>query len=200
MKKFFILVTIGIVSISCTSPDANEFNITLPEATLVGANTFGCYANGILITPRDGSGTVAGPDKGMKRYIGPLPENIEYREIRVHDYASNRTSSMTLHFRQLDTLGVQNYIVGNSNCLEGSYNIETNNIQCRIYDQDLNLYISYCSIADSGFLNVTRYGDGYLSGTFYCRAANIDDPDDIIEITDGRFDTYGPSLPTTIFP
>ena len=200
MKKITFLISILIASISCNSNDDVTSEISLPEATLIGANTFGAYANGILIIPRDGSGTFGSEDKGMRRYIGPTEDNIEYHEIRMNDFKSNRTSSMTIHFTQLDSLGIGEYTILESNCYEGAFNIQTNNLQCRIYNTDLNLYVSYCSIPNSGFINVSRFEDGYLSGTFYCKAANVEDPDDIIDITDGRFDTYAPTLPVTVFP
>ncbi len=197
MKAQFLIVLVAIsLQLSCNKDDEDE----LPLITEIGANTFGCYANGILITPRDGSGTFNQQDRGMRLVGSSSPEILNYREIRVHDFASFKTSRITIHFVELDTLGVKDYIVNESNCIEGFFSVNTNNITCRIWDSSINKYNTFCSIENSGMINVTRYDNGILSGTFYCQAAAIEDSTNIIEITHGRFDINGSSLPQTHFP
>jgi hypothetical protein len=50
----------------------------------------------------------------------------------------------------------------------------------------------YLSIVGTGNITITRLDleNGYRAGTFSCKAVNRDDPTDIIEITDGRFDIF----------
>ena len=196
--KTTILILLILAQTACTKND-DGFKPTLPEATQTGVNTFGCYANGVLIIPRDGTGTFNSPDNGMSFFAGPSPENIVYHEIRVHDFASDKTSKIILHIIGLDWIGVGEYIVNQSSCYDGIDSPNTNNIFCRIWVEEENLYKTYCSIENSGVINITRYDNGIISGTFSCRAAAFEDPTDIIEITEGRFDINLNALPAN-FP
>jgi hypothetical protein len=60
----------------------------------------------------------------------------------------------------------------------------------------------YCSIENSGNLNITRYdySNGIISGTFDFNAVNKDDSNDIIEITEGRFDISWRKINEKEFP
>ncbi|MAP53910.1 MAG: hypothetical protein CL605_03320 [Altibacter sp.] len=127
-------------------------------------------------------------DKGMQFFAGPSSSDIKYHEIRVNDFASDKTSKIRIHIRGLDSIGVGIYIVNKSNCQQGFQSLPTHNIHGRVYDFNESIYKKYCSLPNSGTITITRYDNGILSGTFSCRAANEDDPNDIVEITDGRFD------------
>ncbi len=201
MKAYSIILFLGILTFSgCSKKDDNRFEPTLPFITQNGENTFGCYANGILITPRDGTGTFNSPDRGMNLIAGPNSNNIEYHEIDVHDFASQRTSKIIIHIMDLDSIGIGQYRVDESNCLDGIHSPQTNNIHCRIFDYNENEYKFYCSTENSGSIHITRYDNGILSGTFSCTAVNRDNPSEFIQITEGRFDINGYTLPNTKFP
>ncbi|WP_417857731.1 hypothetical protein [Xanthomarina gelatinilytica] len=194
MKAYSIILFLGILTFSgCSKKDDNRFEPTLPSITQNGENTFGCYANGILITPRDGTGTFNSPDYGL-RFVN-VPGNSY--DIDVHDFASEKTSSINLHIVGLDSIGVGEYIVDESNCNDGIDSPNTNNIFCRIWVEEENLYKTYCSVENSGVINITRYDidSRIISGTFSCRAAAFEDPTDIIEITQGRFDIKWDAVP-----
>ncbi len=198
MRSCVLFLIFAVVTlVSCSK---NDDGPQLPPATQTGENTFGCYVNGRLLVPRNGTGTFNAPDNGMSFFAGPSPDNIIYHEIRVHDFASERTAKITLHLIGLDSIGIGEYFVNESNCLEGIASPMTNNIHCRVYDYSENIYKLYCSIENSGVINITRYDNGILSGTFSCNAVNRDDPNDIIEIIEGRFDINGFTLPNTEFP
>lgn len=201
MKHLLIILLSAIISSSCSLLDDGEFDPFLPEATSVGANTFGCYANGILITPRDGEGTFGGRDRGFISYVGgsPIDTIIRYRALSIHDYKSDKRSSLEINMRNVVFSGEGEYTMDDSECVSiGAY--LNDNLFCKIYNYEKDIYSVYCSIKETGFITITRYGDGYLSGTFYCSAVNKNDPDDIIEITDGRFDVYSPTLRNAVFP
>ena len=56
MKIIFfikILLILVINMISGNKYESNKFTPTLPEATQIGANIFGCYVDGKLLTPSD---------------------------------------------------------------------------------------------------------------------------------------------------
>ena len=58
---------------------------------------------------------------------------------------------------------------------------------------------NYKSIAGTGKITLSVNSNLICSGTFNCKAKNVNDPNDIIEITDGRFD-FGVNINTTNFP
>jgi hypothetical protein len=58
----------------------------------------------------------------------------------------------------------------------------------------------YLSIANTGKITITKSDQNIISGTFSCKLKNKDNPNDIIEITDGRFDFNKNTINTTNFP
>lgn len=139
-----------------------------------------------------------GPDPGMTF----LDRTGDFYEIDVNDFASERTSSINLHIGGLDSIGIGQYIVNESNC-SSIDSPETTNIFSRVWDYEDKIYKSYCSYENSGVINITRYDtkNGIISGTFNGRAVGYDDPTDTIEIIKGRFDINWKKLtPYTEFP
>lgn len=183
---------------SCSKDDGP--NLSLPPITEKGANTFGCYINGRLLVPRDGSGTFNSADPGIRYWASP--DSGDYNEIDVHDFASKQTGSINIHLLNIDELGAGNYTVNDSNCMDGIDSPVTNNIFCRVYDFEENIYKWYCSYKNSGIINITRYDfeNRIISGTFSCAVRNIDDSSDEIDITDGRFDIKWDTVLGADFP
>lgn len=179
-------------------PQKDEFKPTLPPITQSGENTFGCYVNGNLFIPRDGSGTIP-PDKGL-RFSGASTGN--YNEIRIVDYVDRNGGIMNIHIQDLIENGEGIYTINESNCqwgLDANPNI---NIMVRWFDHDSQTSKFYCSIENTGVLEISRYDpDNFIvSGTFSCKVINRDDPSEIIEITEGRFDIKWDELPYVNFP
>ncbi len=73
MKKNVLIFFAVVTFLGCSKKDDGSFTPTLPPITQTGENTFGCYANGILITPRDGTGTFNSPDNGMNLIARAIP-------------------------------------------------------------------------------------------------------------------------------
>ena len=194
---FLLLVTL----INCNSEESNEFTPTLPEATQIGANTFGCYVDGKLLIPRDGTGTIFGPDKGMS-FIGSGPPEYAYNEIVVRDYKSGTSGIIKIHIDNLNANGQGDYIVNESNCQDGIDAFDNINITLRWLDEELQIEKWYCSTINSGDLIITRFeiNNRIVSGTFSCTAKNRNNPNETIEITEGRFDLKWNLLPSTEFP
>jgi hypothetical protein len=186
---------------SCSKSD-DTFTPTLPPITQIGANIFGVYIDGKLLTPRDGTGTFNSPDRGMRMIAGGIPPAITYNELKIRDFKSGNGGLLTLHIQDLHQNGEGVYTINESNCEDNVDSITNINVFCRWWDETLQTYKWYCSIENAGILTISRYDydNGIISGTFSCTVQNKDDPNDIIEITQGRFDINGFTLINTSFP
>ncbi|MCB0463137.1 MAG: hypothetical protein KDC81_10585 [Flavobacteriaceae bacterium] len=199
--KLLILSICSLLLINCSNNDDNDSQPTLPPITQTGENTFGAYVNGNLLIPRDGTGTIMGPDSGMSFVAGGIPPQITYNEIKVHDYKSGNGGLLDIHIINLHENGEGIFTLNESNC-EGNVDAyPTLNIRCRWWDESSQQFKWFCSIEGEGSLSITRYDfdNQIVSGTFYCKAVNSNDASEIIEITEGRFDINWGTLPYTSF-
>lgn len=198
MKTTILTFYLFIITlVSCNSNDNDdEFKPTLPPITQTGENTFGCYIDGELLIPRDGTGTYTGPDRGMKLFtLSDNDENNIYKEIKARDFKGDSHGILIIHFSNIDNYSVDEFIINESNCEDGLNANNNTNITLRWYGK------WYCSINNGGSLNITKLDNsGNYSGTFNCTVKNRDNSNDIIEITQGRFDIHSPTLPNTNFP
>ncbi|MEZ4793825.1 MAG: hypothetical protein R2783_10285 [Gelidibacter sp.] len=186
---------------SCNkNDDSNDNQLTLPPVTQTGANTFGCYIDNLLFIPRDGDGTFNSPDKAMIFWGGGIDN--EYNEIDVHDYKSDKTASIIIHLQELNANGAGEYIVNESNGLNGIDGLDHTYMHCRVWREDVGNYQYYLSFENSGTVTITTYNYslGIISGTFNGSVRNFQAPYDTIQITQGRFDINGYTLPDTEFP
>ncbi len=185
--KILLTALCCLLIISCSK---NDDGPSLPPITQTGENTFGCFINGRLLVPRNGTGTTAGPDNGLKFIASGTgnPPNYDYNEINVQDFVSPNGGSIDIHIINLHENGEGNFEIMESNCERFFQANPTVNIRCRYFDGEN--YDYYCSIEGTGYLNISRYDyeNRIVSGTFNFRARNENKPTDIIEITEGRFD------------
>lgn len=177
----------------CNNND-DTFTTTLPPITQIGANTIGCYIDGKLLVPRDGDGTFNLASHGAEFLGSGTPPNYTSHAIIMHDYKSNNAGLLSIHIIDLFVNEEGNYPILASNCEEfigGNPNL-TVNLYCRWKDELTGENKYYCSIENTGTLIITRFDlpNRIVSGTFSCSAVNRDDPNDIIEITQGRFDFH----------
>jgi len=197
-----LLIVLSLSMTSCKSDDEDVFTPTLPPITQTGANTFGCYIDGKLLVPRDGEGTFNSPSHGATCFgTGNYPTDYN-SSLTIHDYTGN-ARFMQIYFQDIQR-GVNEYNIQQSNCqnmVTGNPN-PTMNLYCRIKDETTQESKYYCSIENTGILNITRYdvSTGILSATFSCSAVNKDDANDIIEITEGRFDIVWGTINDKEFP
>lgn len=199
--KRAILILVSIFFLTGCSKDNNNNNLKLPPETSVGANTFGCYINGKLVVPRDGTGTYLGPDRAVY-FFGGYPNTTDYYEICIYDYKSERTSKILMHLQSVHQIGTGIYQIDESN---GSSNIDGlnhNYFHCRVFNENTNSYQYYRSYVNSGTCKITRYDfdNRIISGTFSCRLRNSANLQDEIEVTNGRFDFKWSTLDQTHFP
>lgn len=193
---FFILA-------SCSNDDKTSSlcQDLLPQETTTGANTFGCCINGNLLIPRDGTGTFGGSDDGASLY-GGYPNSTDYYELDIRDFKSERTAKILIHMHQVHVNSIGDYIINESNGYNAIDGLNHTYIHCRVFDVTTNSYQYYRSFENSGKVTITRYDfiNRIISGTFSCRVENSSNPNDIIEIKDGRFDINWLTLPNVSFP
>ena len=205
MKNLFFLAMLLLTSCSKDDSATNKI-FTLPPETQVGANTFGVTINGRVYIPRDSNSTSynwwgsGGNKKGMVWWGGGIIPN-EYKELEVIDGASVPGFQIILHIQNLNQNGVGQYILKQSNFQNQADSILENHIYFRIYDSNINNYAYYGSVENQGVINITRRDTvNYVtSGNFSGKFVRLDNPNEFITITDGRFDT-GANLLSTTFP
>jgi hypothetical protein len=198
MKTKILSTLLLVIYLGCNKDDdSNEFTPILPAITQQGKNTFGCYINGVLLTPRDGTGTFNSSDPGMRMIAGGIPPEITYWEIKIRDFKSGNGGLFTLHIQDLHQNGEMDYNIMNSNCNDGVDTIQNVNLFCRMWHEASQSYKWYCSIDNGGILIINRYDyqNKTVSGTFNCTVQNRDNPEETIEITEGRFDIKWDAIP-----
>jgi hypothetical protein len=202
---FFTLAVSLFFLTACTNDEAkgSACQANLPAITTTGANTFGCCINGNLLIPRDGTGTFGVSDDGFKTWGDPTGANA-YSEIDIHDYKSDRTASLFIHIQGLHQNGAGNYVIDQSNGATSIDGFFHTYLHCRVFNEATNSYKYYRSSENSGEIKILRYElvpgvRRIVSGTFNCIVRNSSNPNDTIEIKDGRFDINGYTLPNTTF-
>jgi len=202
MKTTILIINLLFITLTSCNNDDNGFTPTLPPATQSGENTFGCYVDGKLLTPRDGTGTYLGADRGMQFLGLGTPPNYTYNEIKVRDFKSGNGGIIIIHFNNLHQNNEGVFDINQSNCQDGLSANNNINITCRLWNEETQEFEWFCSVNNTGKLTVTKYNfeNRLLSGTFSCSVVNQNNPNDIIEITEGRFDIKWDTLPNTTFP
>ena len=204
MKKIITALLIVFFA-GCSTEDSNVTPLSLlPAETTTGANTFGCLIDGKLFLPRDGTGTFGGSDNAVSIYADPT-DNDQYSEIVVRDFKSEKTGKVFIHIQNLAQTGSGNYIVNESNGLGNIDGFNHTYIHCKVFNDATNSYQYYNSFSNSGLLKITYYEfipylKLIISGTFNGKVANSNNPLDIIDISNGRFDINGATISNTIFP
>lgn len=190
MKPLFFILLLAL-----TSCDPKEDSRTLPPITTTGENTFGCYVNGVLVTPRDGpAGLNSQPAKGMSLFSGGLDVETD-NTLKVRDWKSGTGGIVRIYFEPaLYKLGAGTYTV------QYSKDAKTNGkpkviLTIRLHDD------WYRSVAGTGEVNLLRVDsvNRIVSGTFSCEAVSSTNPNRI-KITKGRFDINRATLSKTLFP
>jgi hypothetical protein len=197
MKITVLIILFALAS--CSKDSSSTFNAQLPPETQTGANTFGVTINGKVYVPRDPTGTNVGGATPKGMYLtGLYSNNYNYRELIIVDGASSVGFKMTIHIENLSTVGV--YPLKQSNFHDQIDSVPFNNIFFKIYDYSIGNYAYYGSVEEQGVINVTRLSNGILSGNFSGKFVRYDNPNEFIQITDGRFDINGFTLPNVVFP
>ena len=203
MKHLLLAALIGFGAIGCKdrateNPDPGS-NPQFPAITQTGANTFGAMINGKVMVPRNSIGYVP---PGSNHYA------VEYTDSNTH------YSIAASNGREYNIGDVYIFLKKNTNGTllpsgvyqvnEGIYSFNISDLpdsMIRVIFNDNNkTFTTYLSVNNSGNITITRNDNQVISGTFSCKLKNKDNPADIIEVKDGRFDFTKATINTTNFP
>ena len=180
MKTILLALLIGLSAMACTDRTGDDgYNPQLPPETQTGAWTFGCKINGQIMIPQDA--TLQGPPGG-----GPLKGLVF-----SYDKGRNIEAVDAQHGRGGVIIKIPNSLMNNQS---GMFDFEdirggfSSANEEKLYIQAMYKNSFYGSIANTGKITFTRNDSKIISGTFYCKLKNRDEPYYIIEITEGRFD------------
>lgn len=175
--KHLILTLLFLSAFSCgrNSEDSTTQN-TLPPATQTGANTAGCYVNGILLLPKNGSQAIGGsPKYGLKAnsFSGGY-------YFYIQDYTQNRY--LFIYLPDI-SMGVGVYKINQSNGIDTPAGSSDQNQMYLQYGGK-----EYISSPNCGIFNLTKYAAPIISATFSATLYNKANPSETIQITEGRLD------------
>ena len=195
----FFLTILSLVGCSKDSAGSKTDPIfQLPPETQTGANTFGVTIRGKVYVPRDPKGVNFGaPAHGLKLLGGGTVPN-EYSELIVVDGASVVGFKITIHIQNLNGVGVFN--LRQSNFENQADSILENHIFFKIWDSKISNYAYYGSKENEGEVTINRLSNGILSGNFRGNFVRYDNPNEFIQINDGRFDINSFTIQDKIFP
>jgi hypothetical protein len=190
--KNTILTLAAFVLFSCCSKDNNTTQEQLPPITTTGANTAGCVINGKVLIPKNGSQAIGGsPLYGLNLNTQGTfyPYRNGYWQLEIANKKDINGAGIILWIKNM-SVGNGDYLVDQSNGELYSYGPNNNQIIAGITENGTNK--TYWSSQNAGIIKITRsdlaYGIAMFSGTFNCTLYNKDNPNEIIQISDGRFD------------
>ena len=166
---------------NCSNEDPQE---QLPPITQTGANTFGAIINGRVFIPKDKTGYYApggGRPKGLNISSGDGIITRNYYAISTANYIN---TDIDIYIPE-DRPQQKEYTFKSSPGVGSSLDSpDFPHIYCYIND------IKYISYQNSGFINFEKvdFTQEVCAGIFYAKLKNENNDDDIIEITNGRFD------------
>ncbi|WP_310555336.1 hypothetical protein [Flavobacterium sp.] len=191
MKNTILLLLIVLTSCSKNN-DASPIQDQLPPITTTGANTAGCYINGKLLVPKNGIQSIGGsPTYGLIKIQGNnfWPDKNDYWQLEIANKKDINGSGIILWIKNMQN-GNGDYIVGQSNGELYADGPNNNQIIAGVTINGVNK--TYFSSPNSGIIKILRsdlsVGTSIYSGTFNCSLYNKDNPSEVIEITEGRFD------------
>ena len=196
MKTSILFFTTFVLLASCTKDSPTKAQ--LPPETQTGANTFGVTIKGKVYIPRDPTGGSGFDDSSGHGVILWGIENNSWQELEIVDGASAVGFQINIHMQPIAFVG--KVILHQSNFHGRVDSTPFTNIFFEIWDSTINNYATYGSIENQGELNITKHSNGIISGNFKGKFARYHSPNDIIEITDGRFDINTITLSSHVFP
>jgi hypothetical protein len=153
----------------------------LPVETQTGAGTFGCYLNGVLLTPRGGGivpnrdcyyQQLAAGDSGIVFHVSGRDYKVpaDTKSVAINVAGIRIVAGMTIPL----TRGID-YKSGRGQCSNGNTDVE---------------HKYYTNDSISGYLHISKFDEvnQIAAGTFAFRAKNSFG--DSVNISDGRFDMH----------
>jgi hypothetical protein len=205
MKKI-LLPLFFLFFLGCSKDENNDPLAGLPPETQTGANTFGCLIDGKLYLPRCYPPSLVFPQWGLTLWgaVG----TYDYNEIEVRDLKSAHGFNLLLHIHEIEANREGTYQINESNGYGNIDGLDHTYLHCILFDEKQQIYKKYVSFENSGTITITKFlrsqdnnnNGRILSGIFSSRMRNILDPDEEIEITNGRFDINSLTVDYKEFP
>ncbi|MDO6743113.1 hypothetical protein Q4553_00860 [Tenacibaculum soleae] len=174
-----VLLFITFTFINCSNNEDPQDQ--LPPITQTGANTFGCLVNGRVFVPKDAGPSTTpggGRPRGLEISSGDGLQSFNYYAINARNYIDtdiyieDRPQQKKYTFK--DSPGV------------------SSSIQSPSYPHMFCVVngVKYLSYENSGYINFTivDFAQEVCAGIFTVKLKNENNENDIIEITEGRFD------------
>lgn len=165
-----------ILNSNCKKDDTSNELVKLPEATSVGANTFGCLVNGKAYLPQ-GS------------YLSPPELQVFYQQLINGDNLSIKAYNKSDAYNNIQLI---NLSVDSLNLKSGvSLNLKLKSKESAFAEFDFiaGSFKAYSTtIGSVGNLTITNLNESakIISGTFFFNA--VTSTNDTVKVTNGRFD------------
>ncbi len=151
------------------------------------------------MVPRNSIGYVP-PGSNHYPVIVAGNSNNDYLYIQAADRRETNRGGIFLYLQ--NTSGTPTFNTGDYSIFDGispSFLNDNYNNYIYITAYKDGIANNYKSIAGTGKITLLKNDNSVLAGTFYCQAKNVNNPNDIIDVSEGRFD-FGSSINTTNFP
>ncbi|TAF99808.1 MAG: hypothetical protein EAZ44_09895 [Cytophagia bacterium] len=180
MKKIMLVMWLALVLIACTKKkDPEPAPPDLPPATEIGANTFGCYLNGVPWTPRTNSPYClwCSPILDVNYEVAIGNDGPYFWVVATRENPDGKKQIIQISSGKLNRIGSYKILKTNA---EASITLTSNYNYITPADNDVSL---------DGELIITKLDLGstraIISGKFHFK---IQKGNDIFEAKDGRFD------------
>ena len=193
--KTTIATLISIVMLgACSSDKQTEYNPQLPPITQTGTNTFGVVLNNTIFVPRSSNNDIY---------------NILYPKYNgVKFFIDDKSLSCLVNVESKNETYIFLYVNDDSNLKTKDYNVNgqgTDNISGRVTIEyvtykDAIETNDYIVVPNSGIIKLTKNDTEIISGVFSCKLINKINPNDVLEVKDGRFDFNKATINTIKFP
>jgi hypothetical protein len=193
--KTTIATLLIIFLAGCSKDTASKDPIAqLPPATQTGANTFGMVINNTIFVPKSSNNDINNilypkyngvlftiDDKNFTCFISLESKNRTYIFLHVNDDSNLKTKDYNVNGQGTDN------IPGRVTIEYVTYKdaVETN---------------AYSVVPNSGTIKLTKNDLEIICGVFSCKLINKKNPNEVLEVKDGRFDFKKATINTIKFP
>lgn len=189
MKHLFLKTTLFLFALTLFNCENNDPQDQLPPITQTGANTFGAIVDGRPFVPK---GTISFNPLGTRNkelgvFVGPdfFDKNGDDKWfITTFNSEDNPNTYIYIYLPTLVN-SPKDFIIKKSDGSERN-DLPNAHIYCLINKGEFQ----YLSFENSGVLNFSKIDivNGFYAGTFTAKLKSKDNENDVIEITEGRFD------------
>jgi hypothetical protein len=187
MKTTLLKTTLLLFAITFFNCENNDPENQLPPITQTGANTFSCIINGQVLIPKNARGNLGGPGGPRKGLSAYYFQNKNF-EIDAGNFRDAGGDNIYININNLNAIGTYNFGLSSS---QPATTFKPDYPHCWVGISDkLDNEKRYLSNTNSGSVTITRLDNinKIISGTFELTVFNSNDFNEIIRITEGRFD------------